>query len=87
MLMASTFVIALVALAGFRVVLRIPARIGRKRAGNIITLLEPAVFITADIALIGASIDQFSLAHADSSKVVAPEKREPPIKDACESGL
>jgi hypothetical protein len=59
----SALAIAFITLAGLGVILRIVTRIGRQRSRDIDALLELAVFIATDIAFVGASIDQFSLAH------------------------
>ncbi|CDI12398.1 protein of unknown function (plasmid) [Agrobacterium pusense] len=52
-----------VALARFRIMLRIVARVGGERSRDVDAFLELAVLIAAHITLVGPGINQFTLAH------------------------
>jgi hypothetical protein len=75
-------VIALVTFAGFPDRLGFLPLVGGEWSANVDALLELALFITADVALIGSGIDQFSLGHLSSPLVAMQEQLARARKDA-----
>jgi hypothetical protein len=59
-------VITLIALPGFRIILGVVALVGGQGASDIDRALELAVFVTANVAFVGSSIDKLTFRHAYS---------------------